>query len=204
MNLYHHTKMKDLFAKTLSEKPDSYIVGELFERYPSLVSLMNVTENELIEIKGIGKAKACQIVATLKLAQQLNRPMQDEPYIIRSPQDVFTLLHAEMKYLQQEHFVVILLNTKNHVIEQPKTISIGTLNSALVHPREVFRAAVKQSSASLVCVHNHPSGDTTPSKEDIEITKRLIEAGRIIGIEVLDHVIIGDNRFVSLKESGLM
>lgn len=204
MNVYQHTKMKDLFAKTLSEKPDSYIVGELFQRYPSLASLMNVTECELIEIKGIGKAKACQIIAALKLAQQLNTPMYDTPYIVRSPKDVFTLLQAEMKYLQQEHFIIVLLNTKNHVIEQPKTISIGTLNAAIVHPREVFRTAVKHSAASLICAHNHPSGDTTPSQEDIEITKRLIAAGQIIGIEVLDHVIVGDGRYVSLKEDGLM
>lgn len=98
---------------------------------------------------------------------------------------------------------MFVLNTKNHVLAQ-ETLSMGSLNASIVHPREVFRAAIKRSSASIVCVHNHPSGDPTPSPEDIQLTHRLVEAGTIIGIEVLDHVIIGDQRFISLKEEGFM
>lgn len=126
-----------------------------------------------------------------------------EPVIIRSPHDAAELLSEQMRYLQKEHFVCVFLNTKNHVIAQ-ETLSMGSLNASIVHPREVFRAAIKCSSASLVCAHNHPSGDPTPSPEDISLTARLVEAGQIVGIDVLDHLIIGDGSFVSLKERGLM
>jgi DNA repair protein RadC len=109
----------------------------------------------------------------------------------------------EMCYLDREHFRVILLNTKNRVLGV-ETVSIGSLNSSLVHPREVFKSAVQRSAAGVILVHNHPSGDPTPSSEDIEITRRLSDAGRVIGIEVLDHIIIGDHLFVSFKEKGLI
>src|SRR5665647_1187816 len=117
--------------------------------------------------------------------------------------DVADLMTEELRYLQKEHFVCLFLNTKNHVIGQ-ETLSMGSLNASIVHPREVFRAAIKRSSASIICVHNHPSGDPTPSPEDIQMTARLVEAGQIIGIEVLDHIILGDQNFVSLKEKGFM
>ena len=109
----------------------------------------------------------------------------------------------EMRYLEKEHFKTILLNIKNHVISI-EDISIGSLNSSIVHPREVFKPAIRRSSASILLVHNHPSGDPTPSREDIEVTARLVEAGKILGINVLDHVIIGSNAIISLKEKGLM
>lgn len=109
----------------------------------------------------------------------------------------------DLRYLQKEHFVCLFLNTKNHVLAQ-ETLSIGSLNASIVHPREIFRAAIKRSSASIICAHNHPSGDPTPSPEDIQITERLVQAGELIGIEVLDHVIIGDKHYISLKEQGLM
>ena len=109
----------------------------------------------------------------------------------------------QLRYLSKEHFVCLFLNTKNHIIAQ-ETLSVGSLNASIVHPREVFRAAIKCSSASIVCAHNHPSGDPTPSPEDIRMTRRLCEAGEIVGIDVLDHVVIGDGQFVSLKEQGLM
>jgi DNA repair protein RadC len=109
----------------------------------------------------------------------------------------------DLRYLQKEHFVCLFLNTKNHVIGQ-ETLSMGSLNASIVHPREVFRAAIKRSIASIICVHNHPSGDPTPSPEDIQMTARIVEAGQIIGIVVLDHIILGDQNFVSLKEKGFM
>jgi DNA repair protein RadC len=112
-------------------------------------------------------------------------------------------MSTEMRFLQKEHFVCLFLNTKNVVIGK-ETLSIGTLDSTLVHPREVFKAAVQRSASSIICVHNHPSGDPTPSSEDVSMTSRLLEAGRMMGIHVLDHVIIGDNRYASLKELGLM
>ncbi|OPX92134.1 MAG: hypothetical protein A4E52_00136 [Pelotomaculum sp. PtaB.Bin013] len=110
---------------------------------------------------------------------------------------------AEMRFLDREHFRVMLLNTKNQVL-RIETVSIGTLSSSQVHPRELFKFAVKNSAAAIILVHNHPSGEPTPSREDIDITGRLADAGKIMGIEVLDHIIIGDGKFVSFKEKGLL
>ncbi|MDU2209876.1 MAG: DNA repair protein RadC [Eubacterium sp.] len=117
------------------------------------------------------------------------------------PQDVFNLLEPELRFEQKEHFICLFLNSKNCLIFK-EIISIGSLNAAIVHPREVFNAAIRRCSASLICAHNHPSGDPEPSQEDIALTKRLKAAGEIIGIDVLDHVIIGNNQFYSLKEHG--
>ena len=168
-----------------------------------LRQLVEMSANELMKIKGIGLAKALQIKAGIELGRRIARSVQDSAVTIRSPRDVSDLLMEDLRYLKKEHFVCLFLNTKNHVIGQ-ETLSIGSLNASIVHPREVFVAAIKRSSASIICVHNHPSGDPTPSREDIEITKRLSEAGRLIGIDVLDHIIIGDRTFVSLKEKGYL
>jgi DNA repair protein RadC len=168
-----------------------------------LRSLVDMSKDQLTQIKGIGNAKALQIQASIELGKRLARSTMNEAVTIRSPENVADLMREELRYLQKEHFVCLFLNTKNHVIGQ-ETLSMGSLNASIVHPREVFRAAIKRSSASIVCVHNHPSGDPTPSPEDIQLTHRLTEAGSIIGIEVLDHIIIGDHKFVSLKEQGYM
>ena len=109
----------------------------------------------------------------------------------------------DMVSLQQEHFVDLFLNVKNQILHK-QTIFIGSLNASIVHPREIFREAVKRSAASIICAHNHPSGNPTPSAEDVDVTKRLLEAGKLMGIELLDHVIIGDHQFISLKEKGYM
>lgn len=203
-NTYEMSSIKLLFTEALAEKQGSYVIDEIFYRFPSLAELMNVTERELTAIKGIGRIKARQILAALQLARKLNAPVPDKPYIIRSPKDAADLLIPEMRYLQQEHFVVLFLNTKNHLIGQPETISIGSLNAAIVHPREVFRAAVKRSAASIIACHNHPSWDCTPSPEDIQLTSRLVDAGSIMGVEMLDHIILGGDSFISLKERGHM
>jgi DNA repair protein RadC len=168
-----------------------------------LRSLVDMSKDQLTQIKGIGNAKALQIQASIELGKRLARSTHNEAVTIRSPESVANLMREELRYLQKEHFVCLFLNTKNHVIGQ-ETLSMGSLNASIVHPREVFRAAIKRSSASIICVHNHPSGDPTPSPEDIDLTHRLAEAGSIIGIEVLDHIIIGDFKFVSLKEQGYM
>ncbi len=168
-----------------------------------LRGLSDRSVEQLCERRGVGPAKALQLLAALELGRRMARTELGASPIIRSPEDVSTLLMEDLRYLQQEHFVVLFLNTKNRVVGQ-ETLSVGSLNAAIVHPREVFRAAVKRSAASIICVHNHPSGDPTPSFEDIQLTNRLTEAGHIIGIEVLDHIIIGDRRFVSMKERGDM
>jgi DNA repair protein RadC len=161
---------------------------------------MGITEQQLISIKGIGVGKARQIRAMLKLAKILTVPSQEQT-AFRSPKDVFNHLESDFRFVNKEHFTCLFLNTKNRLIFK-EVISVGSLNAAIVHPREVFHAAIKRCSASLICAHNHPSGDPEPSLEDVNLTKRLIAAGEIIGIEVLDHVIIGGNRFYSLKENG--
>ena len=120
---------------------------------------------------------------------------------IKSPKDVADLVMARLRFLKHERFLAVHLNTKNKVLSI-ETISIGTLDSSLVHPRELFKTAIKNSSAALILAHNHPSGDPYPSREDLTLTRRLREGGEILGIQILDHVIIGDNRYVSLREEG--
>jgi DNA repair protein RadC len=165
--------------------------------------LRDATIEELMSVKGIGKAKAVQVLASVEIGKRLYRKNSLERYTIRSPEDAAAYLMTDMTALNQEHFVVLFLNVKNEVLHK-QTIFIGSLNSSIVHPRDIFREAVKRSAASIVVSHNHPSGNPTPSPEDIEVTRRLTEAGSIIGIEVLDHVIIGDHKFISLKEKGFM
>lgn len=194
--------LKSLLAYSLREKPGSYIVEEIFHRFPTLADLIDVTEQELLEIEGIGKARARQIIATFKLSHIISTPVPSVT-MIRSPMDVYKLVEPEFRHLKQEQFICVFLNTKNGVIGK-EIISIGSLNASIVHPREVFRPAIKRSSASIICAHNHPSGVPDPSPEDIEITKRLVESGHIIGIDVLDHIVVGNYTFVSLKERGLM
>lgn len=163
--------------------------------------LANATMEELLSLKGIGHAKAAQIKAAVELGKRLVAYRRENEFTISSPEDGALLLMEDMRFLDREHFKILLLNTKNHCMNI-ETISIGTLNASLVHPREVFKLAIKKSAASVILAHNHPSGDPKPSREDIEITKRLAEAGKIIGIEVLDHLIIGNGNFTSLKERG--
>ncbi|MBJ6361832.1 DNA repair protein RadC [Paenibacillus sp. GCM10012307] len=202
MNDYRKEELKKLISKCLRERPGSYQVQQLFEQFPTTAELIDVSEQQLMSIKGIGRGKCRQLTAMLELAKTLSVPTQNQQ-TIRSPKDAFDLLEPDFRHSTKEHFTCLFLNTKNRLIFK-EVISIGSLNSAIVHPREVFRAAIKRCSASLICSHNHPSGDSTPSPEDIELTKRLVSAGEIVGIEVLDHIIIGESSFVSLKEQGLM
>jgi DNA repair protein RadC len=168
-----------------------------------LRGISELSRDELTRIKGIGDAKALQIQAGIELGRRMAKSKLNKTVSIRTPSDVAELLTEELRYHQKEHFCCVFLNTKNQVLAY-EVLSIGSLNAAIVHPREVFAAAIKRNSASIICVHNHPSGDPTPSKEDIDITERLVEGGRILGIDVLDHVIIGDTQFISLKEQGYL
>jgi DNA repair protein RadC len=166
-----------------------------------LRGLKSASLEELTAIKGIGPAKALLIMAGLELGKRMSSAVPSERTTIRSPKDAANIMMEEMRYHTQEHFVCLYLNTKNHIIGR-ETIFIGSLNSSIVHPREVYKEAIRRSSASVICLHNHPSGDPAPSREDIDVTRRLQEAGRILGVELLDHIIIGDGRFYSLKEKG--
>ena len=165
--------------------------------------LLEASNEELSKTKGIGPVKIAQIKAALEIGKRLFTIKETEPNTIKSPEDVAYLLMNEMRYLDKEHFKAVLLNTKNHVLSI-EDISVGNLNASIVHPREVFKTAIRRSSGSVILVHNHPSGDPTPSKEDINVTKRIVESGELLGIPVLDHIIIGDGTFTSLKGKNLI
>lgn len=193
---------KSIIAETLRESVSSYVVEQFVSMYSTPYQLLDITERELTAVKGIGPKKAKQIMAAVQLAKMLLTPPAEQA-VIRSPEDVFNLLKMEIGFEKREHFVVLFLDTKNKVITK-ETLSIGSLNASIVHPMCVFRAAIRHSCASIICAHNHPSGDPTPSPEDISVTERLIAAGNVTGIDVLDHIVIGSHRYVSLKEQGLI
>ena len=167
-----------------------------------LFALHGVGVHDLQGVHGIGEAKACIILAAVEFGKRLGRVRNPGRPVISSPEDVDGLLRGRIANLDRENFVVVLLNTKNEVLGFP-TVSVGTLSASLVHPREVFKPAIRASAAGVVLAHNHPSGRVGPSREDREVTKRLKEASEIIGIEVLDHVILGDGYF-SMKEHGIL
>lgn len=178
---------------------------ELLTERGGLHGLLRSSAYDLLEVPGIGEARASVLLASVELGKRLATLGATGPGLpqISSPADVSALLRDRIAHEDREHFVALLLNTKNRVIGSP-TVSIGTLSSSLVHPREVFKTAIKAGAASIVLVHNHPSGDTNPSREDREVTRRLVETGELVGIEVLDHVILGGTSSYSLKEHGLL
>ncbi|NLB89411.1 MAG: DNA repair protein RadC [Syntrophomonadaceae bacterium] len=178
------------------------LADTLLIKYKNLRNIKEASIDELIKQRGIGLAKAVQIKAAFELGKRVAISSQYKKYI-KSPDDVKNMVMEEMRYFDREHFRAIYLDRKGGVIFM-KDISIGGLHSSIVHPREVFKEAVKNSAASIILVHNHPSGDPSPSSEDIEITKRLIDAGNLMGIPILDHIIIGDNIYTSLKAKNLI
>ncbi|MFA5524441.1 MAG: DNA repair protein RadC [Tissierellales bacterium] len=165
--------------------------------------LTDTSLQEIMKVKGIGECKAAQILAAVELGKRVMISTLKEKTKITSPTDIVDLLMLDMTHLKKEHFKIVMLDTKNQVIAI-EDISVGCLNSSIVHPREVFKEAIAKSSASIILVHNHPSGDPAPSKEDIAITRRLNEGGDILGIKVLDHIIIGNNKYISLKEKDII
>ena len=177
---------------------------KLLSRFGNLKNLASASIEELTQIKGIGPAKAAQIKATFELSKRLEHSLiEDRKITVKSPEDVVKTARNLLKGKKKEHFVVICLDTRNHLIKT-STVSIGSLDCSIVHPREVFKDAISSSAASVIFIHNHPSGDPTPSEDDIKMTKRLIEAGEIIGIEVLDHIIICDSEHLSMKAKNLV
>ena len=174
----------------------------LLARFGGIAGLAQASFDELCQQHGMGEAKATQVKAALELGRRLLvAAPQDRPQV-RSPSDVANLLMVEMGLLEQEHLRTVLLDTKNYV-QRVANVYAGSLNAAVVRVGEVFREAIRANSASIIVVHNHPSGDPTPSPEDIRVTEMIVEAGQLLDIEVLDHLIIGRNRYVSLKERGL-
>jgi DNA repair protein RadC len=179
----------------------THLAENLLSKTRGLRGLANMSLNELMNLKGIGPAKAIQLVAGLELGRRITRTLPEEKPRMQSPDDVANYVMDEMRYLTQEHFVCIYLDTKHCVIEK-KCVFIGSLDASVVHPREVLRAAILASASAFICIHNHPSGDPSPSREDIEVTELLYQASMTVGIDLLDHIIIGDQRFISLKERG--
>jgi DNA repair protein RadC len=202
-SLSNHELIAILLCTGTKEESVLQLSNRLLTQFEGLRLLKSATLQEMTEIKGIGQTKAIQILAAVELGRRVSNLAFDERFCIRSPEDGAKYMMNDMRFLTQEHFVCLYLNTKNQVIHK-QTIFIGSLNASIVHPREVFREALKRSAASIICLHNHPSGDPAPSREDIEVTKRLAECGKIIGVDLLDHLIIGENKFVSLKEKGYL
>lgn len=177
------------------------IANELLNKVTNLKHLKQLSIYDLKEIKGIGLYKAIVLKAAFELGIRMHSGSIESQVKVKKPADVANYLMGQMQHLSQEHFVALFLNSKNIIIKQ-KTIFKGTLNSSIIHPREIFCEAIKWSSHAIIVAHNHPSGDVTPSTEDIKTTERLIECGDIIGIGLLDHIIIGHNNYLSLVESG--
>jgi len=185
------------------------LAGELIQHFSASVGdgalrkIMSSPVSELCRVPGIGPAKATRILAALELGRRAVEEERGEREKVRCAADVHAMMRLIMRDLAHEEFHVLLLNTQNVVTRQLQ-VTRGTLDASLVHPREVFRSAIAEAAASIILVHNHPSGDPTPSPEDRAVTRQLRAAGVVIGIEVLDHVIIGERRYVSFAESGLL
>ncbi|MFB5191104.1 RadC family protein [Alicyclobacillus fastidiosus] len=179
------------------------IAHRLLESIGGVYALADVEVSELVNVPGIGRAKAIQIAAAVELGRRIAQKPSDSRLQIRTADDAARYVMDRMRYLKKEHFVTLLLDTKHRLVGE-ETCSIGSLDASIVHPREIFRLAVRRVASAILCVHNHPSGDPTPSPEDIAVTERLTQSGRVLGIDVLDHLVIGDGRFISLRAAGYM
>jgi len=178
-------------------------VQRLLSQFGNLKGIASASVEELSQVKGIGLAKASQIKAAFELANRLEGYSEvGKKPLVKTPDEVVNLVKGRLKGKKKEHFLALLLDTRNQLIKVSE-ISVGSLDTSIVHPREVFKEAISASAASVIFVHNHPSGDPEASEDDIKLTKRLAEAGEIVGIEVLDHIIITDKKYLSLKGKGL-
>jgi len=179
------------------------LAERLLAQWGGLPGLHRMSHADLCQVKGIGQAKAAQLMAAIELGRRIAVSSPDERHAISSPADAANLLMYQMSALEQEYLYVILLDTRNRVLGKPLEVYHGSLNTSLIRTGEIFREAVKANAAGLIVAHNHPSGDPSPSPEDVAVTRTLVEAGKLLDVEVLDHLVIGRQRFVSLKERGL-
>ena len=169
-----------------------------------LLYLKKASISQLCEIRGVGRVKAIQLKAAVELGCRLTRARKENgKYKITSPEDIKNLYMEQLRHMTREIFMVLAMNTRNEIIKELR-ISLGSLSETVVHPREVFSEVIKEPAASIILIHNHPSGDSNPSGNDKKTTSRLIEAGKILGIKILDHVIIGNGNIFSFKENGFM
>lgn len=199
---YQTMSNKNLLKLALSEKDDK-MLESMSEYFGSLSGILIHSEPAELEAFGLPKYKIEQLKAFREISRRLYETKPYEGARVTSPDVVFDILRNRFMNLEVEVFTAVLLDTKNQVIDVVD-ISSGTLNCCVVHPRDVFKVAIRRNSNCLLVSHNHPSNDTTPSAEDINITKRLVEAGNIIGIKVLDHIIVGKDTYLSMKEKGLI
>jgi DNA repair protein RadC len=168
-----------------------------------LSAMVHISAAELAKIDGVGQVKAATLQAAIELGRRLAMQQAAKIEVIHGPEHVAAYALPRFRFEQKEHFAVMLLNTKNHIIGMPE-VSVGSLSASVVHPREVFRAAIDYAAAAMILLHNHPSGDPTPSREDIAVTDRLVKAGKVMDIPVLDHVVLGRETFASFKDKGLI
>lgn len=190
---------QDLISLLIKNKQAAENLTDQFE---NLYELKMASRTELMNIAGIGSQKANDLIAAMELGYRLATSLRPINGKATSSFVIGSRFIEELKDEEQEHFIVLCLNTKNEIIAR-KTISIGTLDQAIVHPRDVFRFAIKNNAARIIAVHNHPSGNPEPSQNDKTVTKRLIRSGDILGVEILDHIIVGNDSYVSLRERGL-
>jgi len=195
-------KLETILSECLREHANSYAAQALLKEFPTVRDIISATEDELKLIKGIGPLKAKQVAAIAKFARYAyGKP--EAKTTINSPDDAYALVRGELEQLHVEQFHAIGLNTKNAVVFE-QMVSQGSLNSSIVTPRETFQMLIRRHCAGAIVAHNHPSGDPTPSTEDIDLTKALCESGKILGIPILDHVIVGQGKYYSFKEHGLI
>ncbi len=176
---------------------------KLLYKYDNLKSLSNTSIKELVKIRGIGTSKAIELLAAFELGKRVTKESFNKLVKLYSPESIYQYLKDDLEMKTQEHFIALYLNTKGELVKK-ETLFIGSLNSSLIHPRELFKYAVLYSAATIIVSHNHPSGDPTPSKADIEITKLLYKNSIMMDIELLDHIIIGKDRYYSFKEKGII
>ena len=198
-----NSELLAIILRTGNKKENVLELSNKFFKKYNLKSLSRVKLASLKKQLGIGDAKACQIVACFELGKRLSAFKEDKHPQIKNAKDIFKIFGPEMGNLEKEHFKGIYLDSRKRMIKQ-ETIFIGSLNESIIHPREIFKIALDENAAAIILLHNHPSGNPSPSSFDIEITKELIKAGELLGIQVLDHIIIGGEKYISLKEKELI
>lgn len=199
---------EDLLAILLKtgtkENSVKVLANNILKQLDDINNLKEINLEKLVKIKGIGKAKACELLAAIELGKRLNKKIDNLNQIkIYSSNSIYEYYQDKLKDKLQEYFYCVYLDTKNHIIKD-KLLFIGTINESLIHPREIFKEAYLLSASSIICIHNHPSGNVNPSNNDIIMTKQLVEVGKILGIKVLDHIIIGKNNYYSFNDNDLV
>ncbi len=193
----------ELIAALVGGERQIEIAQALIGRFGSLRGLVRATPVELQAVLGVGPSTGARLRAALELGRRLGDSDEDAPPLIQSPDDAANLLMHQMQHLEQEHLMVLLLDTRNRLIGEPVTLYHGSLNTSLIRIGEIFRPAIRSNAAAVLIAHNHPSGSPDPSPEDVAITRAVVQAGRLLDVECLDHLIVGRGRFVSLKSKGL-